>query len=260
MRGLVKLGQAFGGIDFGSWRFGWTAWAVDTHGIVTRVAELFSQREEAAVRARRIHDACERLGIVKATHLVVNKFPIWGDNANPSDITEMNAAWKRGWRDDVTGRDVVSPLRVIGVGMAEKMRRASVTRINDKLGAKVLRFARNVGAADRWLLGYNVGNSGQEMPGSRLMWEINHWTYPVPAEGKVDLKQDPDDHSADGADMVASMRYALMSWWRPGKEEDTEDLSAFDPRVLAAEAERTRTLRHRLNKRKSAITYDDGGF
>jgi hypothetical protein len=244
---LVKLGQTFGGIDFQAWRFGFTAWAADTAGRAIRIEEIFSQREELSVRAFRIHYACERLGIVRGDKLL-QRFPIWGDSANPQDILELNAAWKRGWRDPTTGKHVTSPLRVVGVGNEAKLRRASVQRINTKLAERAVLFVRSVGADHRWLLGYNAGSAGTAMRGSRLMWEVRHWAYKIPAEGKVDLKQDPDDHTADGADMIASGRYALMSWWKPGKEQEDEELDAWAPETLAADADRSRTLKHRLKK------------
>jgi len=200
------------------------------------------------VRARRIHEACVRVGIIRGEQLVVPKFPIWGDSANPTDMAELNAAWRDGWRDETTGKLVKSPLRVIGVGKGKGILRTSIERINDKLGAGAVLFVRSVGTSHRWLLGYNAGSPGVEMTGSRLMWEISKWAYPVPMEGKAQ-DQEPNDHTADGADGIASKRYALMSWWKAGKEpEDDEGISAFDPQVLQDDARRSRTLRHRLKK------------
>jgi hypothetical protein len=114
---------------------------------------------------------------------------------------------------------------------------------------------RSVGAGHTWQLGYNVGSSGTPMTGSRLIWEINHWSYAVPQDGKAQL-QVPDDHSADGADGMAAFRYGHMSWWRAGKEHDDSELSAFDPKVLEAEAQRTRTLKHRMQKRRRSRPFD----
>jgi hypothetical protein len=53
-----------------------------------------------------------------------------------------------------------------------------------------------------------------------------------------------------------------MSWWRPGKERNDEEVSAFDPAVLAAESERTRTLKHRMERRKKIGRggIDTGGY
>lgn len=263
---LVKLGRPFAGIDFGAWRFGFVLRAADTAGRAIRIGEIFSQREEAAVRAKRIHDLCELVGIVRGEKLLY-RFPIWGDAANPQDIIEMNAAWSRGWRDAKTGKQITSPLRVVAVGSDAKMRKAAVERINDKLGARAIVYVRNAltGATamggpvyvgqTHWLLGYNAGSGGTMMRGSRLVWELQHWAYKIPPEGKVDLKQDPDDMSADGADMIAADRYGLMSWYQPGKERDETEASAFAPEML--EADRARVYKLRRGKSTKHRPHED---
>lgn len=262
IRDLVGLGSVFAGIDFQAWRFAFLLFAADEHGVAIRIGEIFSQREELSVRARRIHELCELLHIVNRDRLVVPRVPIWGDSANPQDIMEINAAFKRGWRVP-TGRHVVSPLRVVGVGNDAKLRRPAVQRINDKLGERAIRFVRvlpRVNAADdHWLLGYNAGSSGTPMRGSRCIWEMDHWAYKTPIEGKVDLKEDPDDHTADGADMMACGRYALMSWWKPAKPRTDEDTDPFDPKVLQAEMEGRYILGNRRarSKRQTAHTLDE---
>lgn len=242
VKALIAVGNNFGGMDFGSWRFAFIGFAADENGVVTRWGEVFSQREELSVRAKRIHLLCENMGILKDDRML-RPFPIWGDAANPTDITEINAAWKR----------MESPLRVVAVGAESKLRRTAVDRINDKLGDRALRFVRTVGAGHRWLLGYNAGHAGTPTKGSRLMWEIGKWSFPVPKDGKVDLKQDPDDHTADGADMIAALRYALMSWWRPGKAQDDVDIDVNAPAVLAAEVKTVYTLRGR--RKRARATY-----
>jgi hypothetical protein len=248
---LVGLGQVFGGVDFGSWRFMFLAYAVDTKGRVIRIAEVFSQREEHAVRARRIHEQCVQLGIIKGDQLAIARFPVWADSAGAQDIIELNAAFARGWTDPVSGRHVTSPLRVVAVGKDHGLLKASIERINDKLGAGALLFARTVAANDRWLEGWNASHAGTEQVGSRLIWEMRKWRYETPQPGKAQ-EQLPSDHSADGADGIAAQRYALMSWWKPGKEpEDAgEELSAFSQQQLATDAHRSRTLLHRMKKKQ----------
>lgn len=251
IRHVVGLGQAFGGIDFGSWRFMFLGFAVDTKGRVIRIAEVFSQRESAMVRAKRIHDACVTAGIVKGEQLAVHRFPVWADSAGAQDIIEMNAAFARGWPDPVSGRDVVSPIRIVAVGKDAGLLKGSIVRINDKLDDGALLYARHVGAKTRWLEGWSASNPGTERKGSRLIWELRKWAYKKPQPGKAQ-DQLPDDHTADGADGIAAQRYALMSWWRPGKEpeEAQEDLSAFSPKQLAQDAHRSRTLLHRMGRKK----------
>lgn len=250
---LIRGGRPFAGLDHGAWRFGWVLLVADENGVAHRVDELFSQREETKVRAQRVHDRCVELGLIvwsaEEGKLVLAKpFPMWGDSAATQEITDLNSAW----------RELKSPLRVVAVGPDGKQRRASVDRINEKLGENALKFVRQVGESDRWYLGYNAGNPGVEVYGSRLLWEVRHWSYPIPHPGKVDLKQAPDDHTADGADLVSALRYALLSWWRPARVEEEQELDAWSPDTLQAEVQRRYKLKRRSKKRRRRLADLDG--
>jgi hypothetical protein len=215
VRELVKMGRVFGGLDFGAWRFAFTLYAVDRAGVVFAIDEYFSQREELGTRAKALIELCAKWGIT-------TMIPIWGDAANPQDIMEINSAFRK----------LGSKLRVVAVAMANKIRGASVERINKLLVARAFLIRRTIGNHLVWREGFNAGSAGTEMKGSRLLWEIGKWAYPIPEEGKAQ-KQDPDDHTADGADGIASMRYALMSWLKPAKKEDQpEHVDIHDPQIL----------------------------
>lgn len=239
-RRLVRMGRVFGGIDFGAWRFAFTLWAVDRNGVPYCLAEYFSQKASLGARAQAINTVCRELGVFELPRSI----PIWGDAANPQDIMELNLAWERS----------KSRLRVLAVMMENKSRRVSVERLNDLLDRNAFRVRRSIGAGTRWSLGMNAGSSGTEMQGSRLLWEIENWSYPIPKEGEAQ-EQDPDDDTADGADAIASMRYAIMSWWtaaqaelkpgivRPHENVDSGvDLGSGKPHDPRAEAHRDRLL------------------
>lgn len=209
---VVRLGKVFAGIDFGAWRFAFTLWAVDEFGIPHRIDEWFSQRQNLTERAGAIHHLCASYGIKRLT--------IWGDAANPTDIMELNSAWSRSG----------SGLRVAAVEMENKIRVTSVERLNRLLATHTIRFRRLDASQHRWMLGMNAGSAGVEMLGSRLEWEMQHWSYPIPQEGKAQ-SQDPDDHTADGADMIAATRYPIMSWWKaPNLPKALVD--PHDPQVM----------------------------
>lgn len=222
-RELVRMGQAFGGIDYGAWRFAFVLRAVDRGGVVHQIAELFSQREGLEQRARIIHAIGTAYGC--PPHL-----RMWGDAANPQDMIELNAAFKR----------IGSAYRVVAVAGGNKARAASVDRLNDLLDRDAVKYRRSVAshvhgavraqwraleypgnAPDlrSWMLGYNASSSGTLTEGSRLQWEVENWSYPIPKEGLAQ-KQDPDDHTADGADAIAADRYGIMSWWKPAATPD----------------------------------------
>lgn len=262
---LVKLGQVFGGVDFGAWRFAFVLRAVDKDGVAHQIGEYFAQRgaeQNHDTHATAMHAILTHYGCPKQIRL-------WGDAANPSDITELNRAFKR----------INSPFRVTAVAQENKIRKTSVDRLNDMLDRGALKYRRGVtrwmanilGAVNwalpgekprlksageflTWLHGQNAASAGTAMEGSRLLWEVQHWAYPIPQEGKAQ-EQDPDDHSADGADMIACDRYGIMSWWRPGKEPPPdEERSAFHPEALKEDTERLMRFTHRAKRRQQRPT------
>ncbi|MCU1451397.1 MAG: phage protein [Acidimicrobiales bacterium] len=199
--------SVFGGLDFGAWRFAFTLWVVTAKGVVIRIDEYFAQRLEGeaglAERARGIHETCEYYGIP----VEEKGIPIWGDSANPTDIYEINLGWKNGWVGD-DGHQVTSRLRCVATMPDGKLRKTAVERTNNLLDTNTLRFRR--GIAYEWRLGMNAGSEGTPQFGSRLVWEAENWSYGIPKAGE-EQDQDPDDSTADGADMMASSRYGLMS-------------------------------------------------
>lgn len=231
-RTLAAKRRCFGGVDFGEWRFAFQLFAVDEGGVPTRIDELFSQRQGLSARAREIHEICAYYGI--------EQMPIWGDAANPQDIRELNEAFARGWdiepmecglygidtrtlsKPQLEGKEpihVASRLRCHAVLMGNKARGVGVARINNALDQERLRFRIDPDGKHptySWRMGWSTTNSGVEMIGSRSIWEMQNWSYPIVKPGEPQ-PQDPDDKTADGGDMMAAKRYALMSFWGKGK-------------------------------------------
>jgi hypothetical protein len=149
--------------------------------------------------------------------------------------------------------------------MENKARVSSVEKLNDLLDRNALayrrdshryvaqilaeEFQRPIADFMTWRLGYNASSAGVEMSESRLLWEVQHWGYATPQEGKAQ-GQDPDDHSADGADAIAADRYAIMSVIRPAKQDEEPDVEGVTPEMLAEHSERQRKLKPRLQKRR----------
>ncbi|MFC1531617.1 hypothetical protein ACFL5T_05175 [Gemmatimonadota bacterium] len=197
------------GLDFGAWRFAFLAAVADRAGRLHVAVEYFSQRTvdvTLETRAREIHRRLTDLGAPP------ERTKILGDAANQTDIIEINAAFVR----------IESPFRVGAVAMENKMRLPSIERINSLFGRKALLVRRDLGSDQGWRLGQSVASDGRPMYGSRLLWEIKNWRYPDPKEGQAQ-KQDPDDHTADGADCIAALRYLVMSWWKAVRYEMPEE-------------------------------------
>ena len=187
------------GIDFGYWRFGFVHIVVDPDKIAHVVYERFSQKEDLEVRAQHVHD-----------HMISWDVPassrIYGDAANPTDIQEMNRELKR----------LNSPFRIRPVRAENKARHASVVLINNLLSRGALFFDKLLGNQMVWRLGQSAASDGSPQIGSRLFYEMTQWRYPRPGPDQAQ-KQDPNDDTADGADLIAALRYALMSHYKGGE-------------------------------------------
>lgn len=193
---FVRRSAHYGQVDFGKWRFAFAWGGVDTDGALTLLDEVFSQNETADVRALRIHRQLKSYG--------VTEIRIMGDCADPDGLREMNDAFER----------IDSPYRIWPVDMKNKSRSAGIMRVESLLSRRALKVRRGMGRGQVWRVGMNSGSSGKPVEGSRWVWEINNWQYPKLADGKVQ-KDDPDDATADGADMMDGTRYLAMTWLGP---------------------------------------------
>lgn len=114
------------GVDFGYWRFAFVHIVIDRAGRAHVVGEIFSQKEDLTVRAKKLHAALDGWGAPNGTR-------IWGDAANPTDIVELNRELTR----------IESPYRVRPVRAEHKARQASVTLVNRLLHRGALLFDRS---------------------------------------------------------------------------------------------------------------------
>ena len=205
----------YGALDFGAWRFAFVLGAADRDKRMHLLEEYYSEKETLSVRADYIHNMLTGYG-------ASDRVPIWGDSANPQDIMELNDAFKRmgsGYRCRRVRKTSVE---------GKHYRAACVERLNDLLGRKALLFRRGIGDELKWHKGRSVASEGREMTGSRLLWEIRNWRYPVAKGGKAQ-QQDPDDDTADGSDGIAALRYLIMSWWL-GADDEPDD-EPKDPNI-----------------------------
>ena len=209
--------RVYGGVDFGAWRFAFVLIMVDENDVAYLIDELFvqggqygdvmgtdKQGRPAIIkkgRARQIHDICTWWGVTQEQWIGI------GDCANPQDIIELNAAMLA----------LKSPYLFAAVHNNNKIIRAGVERIGARLGSGRFLVRKGLGtergdvnAPQTWFVGKKSDAEGHPVEGSRWLWEINNWMY---AKGKADKAQDdnPDDHTADGADMMAATRYVVMT-------------------------------------------------
>ena len=194
---FIKRTRHYGGVDLGKWRFAFSWGGVEKfgndEGALTMVDEVFSQNEDADTRARRIHNQLTSFG--------VKEIDIYGDCADPDGLLELNQALER----------IPSPYSVIPVQMVNKSRQAGVMRLESLINRGAFKVRRGMGLDSMWFRGMSASSNGQPVRGSRWIWEATNWQYPKAPDGKVQ-KDEPDDATADGADMMDETRYLVMEW------------------------------------------------
>ncbi len=249
--GTINSGmlRPFAGIDFGAWRFSFLLLGADAIGRIHALHEYFSQRELLEARARAIAKVLIGYGVLRLR--------IWGDSAASQDIMEMNAAFRR-LESDPEFAELDIRYRVVPVQKTtiegRTYRAGAVEKLNDLFGRDALLVRRDLGASLVWRLGMTAAKDGQPILGSRLLWEMNNWGYDEPREGEAQ-RQDPSDDSADGADMIAAMRMAILEHLRPGRlpDEGPEDNPNIDRGLEKHMAQQTKMQRARVREMRRLL-------
>lgn len=206
-RALVRRGAVMAAIDFGLHRFAFILAAADASKELTLLAEYFSQGESLKVRATAIDEIMTRYEVKP------HQLRFVGDCANPTDILELNLAFEA----------IKSPFRVAAVMGELKIIKAGISHILGLLAEGKLTRSARLGEGQVWYEGRTAEKAGRPVMGSRLTWEIDNWRWPTTTEKKPDQRDVPDDHTADGADMMAALRYLVMAWWFQAGEEDPSE-------------------------------------
>lgn len=188
-------GSWYGALDLGKWRFAFQFGVADTDKNFLLVDEYFSQNQDVDTRAAAMHALLKKWR-------VPDTIAIPADCADPKGIQELNEAFDR----------INSPYRVYAIDAELKKRQAGIDRVESMLNRGALTVRRGMGEDSVWHVRKSASNNGTPVMGSRWMWEIVNWNYPKAADGKVQ-KDEPDDASADGADMMDGIRYLIMSFF-----------------------------------------------
>lgn len=192
---LRVRGAWYGALDLGKWRFAFQFGVADTEGAFLLVDEYLSQNEDVDTRAKAMHQLLR-------SWRVPDSIMIPADCADPVGIKELNEAFDR----------IQSPYRVYPIDGALKRKQAGIDRLESMLNRGAWKVRRGMGADHTWYLGKDASRFGKPIMGSRWAWEITNWQYPKTPEGKV-VKDEPDDASADGGDMMDGARYIAMSFF-----------------------------------------------
>lgn len=191
---LQMRGAWYGAVDLGKWRFAFSFGVADADRKFRVIDEYLSQNEDMTVRAKAMHK------LLRAWRVPSIMIP--ADCADPKGIAELNECFEA----------IGSPYSVYAIDGALKARQAGVLRLENLMNRGAWLVRRGMGGDMVWR--YRAGASGPGRPimGSRWQWEAANWLYPKAADGKIQ-KDEPDDASADGADMMDTARYIAMSFF-----------------------------------------------
>lgn len=192
---LNVRGAWYGALDLGKWRFAFSFGVADSDGYFMLVDEYFSQNQSSDIRA-------EGMTALMKLWRVPDTIMIPADCADPAGIRELNESFER----------INSPYRVYSIDGTFKDRKAGILRLENLLNRGAWKVRRGMGGAMQWRLRAGAAGPGRPVMGSRWIWEIVNWLYPKAADGKVQ-KEEPDDFSADGADMMDTARYIAMAFF-----------------------------------------------
>lgn len=78
-----------------------------------------------------------------------------------------------------------------------------------------------------------VDHRGQHWNKSRHLWEMERWAWKKAPEGHM-IKDEPDDYQADGAHMMAALRYGLMTRFGslPSPDDSTVEYTGHWKRIM----------------------------
>lgn len=219
---LRRRGAWYGAIDLGKWRFAFVFGVADQDANFLVVDEYFSQNEDAHTRAKGI-DAILKKWKVPDT------ISIPADCADPAGIKELNDELEK----------IGSPYSTYAVNGSFKAKTAGISRVENLLNRGAWKVRRGMGADMAWRLGMDASKPGKPVISSRWMYEAAMWQYPKAADGKVQ-KDEPDDATADGADMMDATRYLAMTFF-PAE-------APVKPKPNDTRAERLRKEHERLER------------
>lgn len=192
----IASGQAYAHVDFGKWRFAFAFGVVIPDGTLIMIDEVFSQDESSDIRATRINKVLQKYG--------VKELLMWGDCAAKDELAELNNSFAR----------LEAPWFCLPVEMINKSRPNGITRVGNLIQRRALKMRSTVGQGVTWFLGRKSNSSGRPMHTSRWLWELLNWAHKKMPDGKTQI-DDPDDDTADGADMMDGLRYLALQWLGP---------------------------------------------
>lgn len=219
----------WGGVDPGYHGFAAVGFAQDPTGRTYVPLEYYSQQESHSTRITALWAKIQEIYPLGDD----DYFVFYCDTANPQDIMELNV-----WAQKAQARLVFTSLE-----QGKKAREAGIQRVQEYLepvrsrstpdevdrpkpeaGEPMIYFFDNLRSL--W------ASDDEAISTSRLLWEMRRYTWRKARRNEAH-PSDADEKSADGAHMLAGLRYGIMArMGAPEIPEDDPDL-VEDPKLRA---------------------------
>lgn len=238
--------MVWGAVDPGFRGFAASWYAMSPDGFVVVVSEYFSQHEATGDRLRAMHQRFREQ--VRPTteqedelrresgEFGVDEEPciMFVDTEDPQAVLDLNLA----------AQEAEVPFIFVSLDQGLKARKAGILLLQRLLNPEPSRTepewaelsepsepepARLYGTPRIYVFNdlYSEWMTGDELhKESRLIFEIERWRWKKPPRSGAIAPDDADDHSADGAHMLSTFRYALMA--RLGAPEEPQDSGRVD--------------------------------
>jgi len=220
----------WGGLDPGYHGFAALIGAIDPSNRMFVVKEFFSQGETTRERFKALAKAVKEVRNEKDWEKLVRPTVVFFvDTEDPQVILELNTQAAEAAEEADAAGEFVIQLVFSSLDQGLKARKAGFMRVQQALALKKDRpvppiVDREPKAVGEPLLYFfdSLYSEWQEEDGyhkgSRVLWEIQHYSWKPPPKGSTVKPDDANEASAAGAHAMAALRYLVMARLGPPEE------------------------------------------
>ena len=253
------------GVDPGYHGFHVTIMAISPEERVYVVQEMFSQRQETQTRFERLANKMLDLRPKQEDWpRGIAEVPVVVDTEDPQVILELNIEAQEYLEEQAHESQYDADIVLVEFSFAPidqglKARKAGFLKIQQMLLPNPDRKTPPVVKRERPDLGepeiYFLDDLYEEWQGpdrqettSRIVWEIEAYTWLEPTRNSVVKRDDADENSAHGAHAMASFRYAVMSRFGNTTVTETEKHAGRHSALPASDRRMHRAVQKQLRK------------
>lgn len=224
--------EIWGGLDPGYHGFAAVIATIDPMDRVYIVKEYFSQQQTTQERFEALVEKVRSLRSEEEwskepLHTIV----FFVDTEDPQVVLELNIQANASAEDQSADPDIGSVIHLVFASLDQglKARKAGFLRVQQCLAPKkdrpkppvVSRETLPVGEPMLYFFN-DLYSEWQEEDGyhrgSRVLWEVNHYSWKAPPKDSTVKPDDADENSAAGAHAMAAMRYLIMARLGPPQQ------------------------------------------